>query len=225
LVRILVTGFEPFGKLVANPSALLLEQLSADMIPGCSALRRELLPVAYTRSGSRIRALLEELQPDLCICLGVAQNRQHVCLERIAMNLDDCSLADNDGELAKEREIVIGESLALRSGLNLAALHMAVTGLNKPLEPGLSISNHAGNFVCNHVYYNALQHIACRRMASQCLFIHLPMSLECSSPMEEYAWELPAQSDLLNLVASLISAAAALIVSHVQIEADKFDPA
>lgn len=213
-MRILVTGFEPFGKLVANPSAHLLGQLSAALIPGCTELRLELLPVAYRRSGSRIRALLEELQPDLCICLGVAQNRRQVCLERIAMNLDDCSLVDNDGDLAQEREITAGESLALRSGMNLTELREAVIGLDHALAAELSISNHAGNYVCNHVYYNALQHIACRRLATQCLFIHVPMTRECSSSLEEYSWELPAQSDLQSLLAAVISEAAKSITSR-----------
>ena len=207
IVRILVTGFEPFGNLVANPSARLLELLNAAQITGCSELITELLPTAYAKSAAGIRGLLDRHRPDLCICLGVAQNRRHVSLERIAMNLDDCSLADNDGELAAGREIVPGEALALKTGIPLEELQVSLADSCRDAAPDLdiAISNHAGNFVCNHIYYNALQHVKCRQLATQCLFVHVPMTRESRGPQEEYAWELPGEDQLLGLISTLIA--------------------
>ena len=207
-MRILLTGFEPFGKLTANPSQHLLEQISAADFPAGTDLILERLPTAYLRGGQRIRELLEEHRPDLCICLGVAQNRQHVCLERIAVNLDDCSLPDNDGELAAGREIVNGDSLARRTALQLEQLLQESAG-EAAMEyegspgPGIIISNHAGNFVCNHVYYSALQHIAKQELPTHCLFVHVPMTAECRSPGEHYTWELPTQAQLRRTILAL----------------------
>ncbi|MCB1219902.1 MAG: pyroglutamyl-peptidase I [Planctomycetales bacterium] len=205
-MRILVTGFEPFGKLVDNPSQRLLGQLSAADFAEGAELHSVRLPTSYRGSETLIRELLDEIRPDLCVCLGVAQNRRAVCLERIAVNMDDCSLADNDGELAKGREIVPGAALAIQSVLDLAGV-VEQDGADEGAGQGLplSISNHAGNFVCNHVYYAALQHIAEHGLPTKCVFIHVPMTEECRGPGERYDWQLPSQAELHGRVAGVAS--------------------
>lgn len=184
----------------------LLRQLRGMEPTGDLQLITELLPTAYGRAGQRIRELLDQHRPDLCICLGVAQNRRHVCLERLAINLDDCSLPDNDGELALNREIVSGAPLALSSPLPVDELadELAPAEHHPGNCPGVAVSNHAGNYVCNHVYYNALQHIDAGGHPTRCLFIHVPMTADCSGPDENYGWELPTQLQLLEVVSSLI---------------------
>ncbi|MCB1216461.1 pyroglutamyl-peptidase I [bacterium] len=209
-MRILVTGFEPFGRLVDNPSQRLLGQLCAADFHAAAELRLELLPTSYAGSEQRIRALLDELHPQLCLCLGVAQNRQAICLERVAVNLDDCSLADNAGELRSGREIVSGTPLAMQSRLPLGEL-IEATGTGEDGELRFTISNYAGNFVCNHVYYAALEYTARRSMSTQCLFVHVPMTAECRGPREQYGWELPGQSQLHAAVRRLTGALGKLL--------------
>ncbi|MEZ5338536.1 MAG: pyroglutamyl-peptidase I [bacterium] len=217
-MQILVTGFEPFGRLVDNPSQRLLGQLSAADFHADAALRLELLPTSYGGSEQRIRALLDELHPQLCLCFGVAQNRQAICLERVAVNLDDCSLADNAGELRSGREIVSGTPLAMQSRLPLAEL-LAETATGEDGELRFTISNHAGNFVCNHVYYAALEYTARRSMPTHCLFVHVPMTTECRGPQEQYGWELPGQAALHAAVSRLTQALGKLLAGTVQQDA------
>lgn len=203
-VRILLTGFEPFGKLRDNPSQHLLQQLSAVDFAEDAELITERLPTAYRRSAMRIRELLDEHRPDLCICLGVAQNRRRISLERIAVNLDDCSLADNDDELLQGREIVEGSELALRCSMPLEKLlNLLATDQEEQDGPEMEISNHAGTFVCNHVYYSALEHVRRQGYATRCLFVHVPMTQECRAEDEEYGWELPSQQKLGSSVRRL----------------------
>lgn len=209
-MRVLITGFGAFGSISDNPSGRLLSQFGEQGLEGADELRLEQLPVAYRQAGARIRELLDGYAPDLCIMLGVADNRQRICLERIAINLDDSSLADNDEDLASDREIVPGAPLALRSDLPLeelaGALNAALEGPDGPAEPAYGVSNHAGNFVCNHLYYNALEHAALRGLSAPCLFIHVPMSLECNAGGKEYGWTLASQETLFERVRAAVRA-------------------
>src|ERR1700712_4435308 len=100
-MALLLTGFEPFGDLAVNSSQQVVERLAAlrpDLITA-------ILPTEYAESTRHIQALIAQHQPDAVVCLGVAQARAAVNLERVALNVDDAPLADNSGDFAAGRMI------------------------------------------------------------------------------------------------------------------------
>ena len=91
MTKVLLTGFEPFGTATSNPSGEIVKQISGDNIVTA------ILPVAYTQSADRLLALIAEHNPDVVICLGQAEGRTAITPEKVAINLDDARLADNEG--------------------------------------------------------------------------------------------------------------------------------
>lgn len=167
-MRILLTGFEPFGTLRANPSELVVRTI-ASRAHG-DDLIAEILPTEFSAAERKIRKLIRSLRPDAVICLGVAASRERICLERIALNLDDEVLPDNAGRVRSGRWIVRDGPLAYQSTLPLKRLLQALE------KEGIAaaISNHAGTYVCNHVFYVARHEIERLQNRAVCGLIHVP---------------------------------------------------
>jgi pyroglutamyl-peptidase len=91
MTKVLLTGFEPFGTATSNPSGEIVKQISDVNIVTA------ILPVAYRQSAERLLALITEHNPDVVICLGQAEGRTQITPEKVAINLDDARLADNEG--------------------------------------------------------------------------------------------------------------------------------
>ncbi len=165
-MTLLLTGFEPFGDLTVNSSQAVVERLAA--------LRPELittvLPTEYAESARRIQALIEHHRPDAVVCLGVAQSRTAINLERVALNMDDAPLADNNGDFAAGRLIAVDGPVAYWSTLPLDAMLAALTAHDIPAV----ISNYAGAYVCNHVFYSTRHGLEQDAQNIPCGFIHLP---------------------------------------------------
>ena len=85
-MKILVTGFVPFNGGTINPSEQILKELQA---PAGATLIKEVLPVEFAASTKRLQELLKEHQPDVVLSLGQAGNRPEICVERVAINLDN----------------------------------------------------------------------------------------------------------------------------------------
>jgi pyroglutamyl-peptidase len=166
-VRILLTGFQPFGKVDVNPSQCIIEHFAAR---NCPDLIARVLPTEYRASAQAIEAAILAEQPDAVVCLGVAQSRKTISLERIAVNLDDAPLADNAGVLASGERIVPGGPAAYWSTLPLEAMRRALAARDIPV----SCSNHAGTYVCNHVFYSARHALETLGANTPCGFIHVP---------------------------------------------------
>jgi pyroglutamyl-peptidase len=162
-----VTGFNAFGDLENNPSRVVAETLAARTLPG---LVVEVLPTEYDRAGARIRRLIAELRPARILCLGVNMRIGAVNLERVALNVDDAALADNAGVLRSGVPILRRGPLAYLSTLPLEGMLGELRGKGIPS----AISNHAGTFVCNHVFYLARHTVASLGLRSECGFVHLP---------------------------------------------------
>jgi len=171
-MRILLTGFEPFGKATLNPSGEIVKQISGDNIVTA------ILPVAYTQSAERLLALIVEHKPDVLICLGQAEGRTHVSPERIAINLDDARLADNEGVIRNDVPIVVGGPVAYESTLPIKEIVKAINDAGVPAAVSLS----AGAFLCNHIFYVAQDHFKGTKVRSG--FVHVPL-------MDEQAGEFP----------------------------------
>jgi len=172
MTKVLLTGFEPFGKATLNPSGEIVKQISGDNIVTA------ILPVAYAQSAERLLALIAEHKPDVVICLGQAEGRTHISPERIAINLDDARLADNEGVIRNDVPIVAGGPVAYESTLPIKEIIKAINDAGVPAAVSLS----AGAFLCNHVFYVAQDYFKGTRVRSG--FVHVPL-------MDEQAGEFP----------------------------------
>ena len=172
MTKVLLTGFEPFGKATLNPSGEIIRQISGDNIVTA------ILPVAYAQSAERLLALIAEHNPDVVICLGQAEGRTHITPERIAINLDDARLADNEGVIRNDVPIVVGGPVAYESTLPIKEFVKAVNDAGVPAAISLS----AGAFLCNHIFYVAQDHFKGTKVRSG--FVHVPL-------MDAQAGEFP----------------------------------
>ena len=172
MTKVLLTGFEPFGKATLNPSGEIVKQISGDNIVTA------ILPVAYAQSAEALLALIEQHNPDVVISLGQAEGRTHVSPERIAINLDDARLADNEGVIRNDVPIVVGGPVAYESTLPIKEIVKAINDAGVPAAVSLS----AGAFLCNHVFYVAQDHFKDTKVRSG--FVHVPL-------MDEQAGEFP----------------------------------
>lgn len=165
---ILLTGFNAFDGLQANPSQQVVKAIAArQRFP---QVITAVLPTEFAAAGEQIQMLIYQHQPQAVISLGVARTRSAINLERIAINLDDATIPDNAGVQPQGRSIVPGASLAYRSTLPLESM---LDALNQHNIPAI-ISNHAGTYVCNHIFFTALHLVETQQMNIPCGFIHLP---------------------------------------------------
>jgi pyroglutamyl-peptidase len=171
-MKILLTGFEPFGKATLNPSGEIVKQISGENIVTA------ILPVAYAQSAERLLQLIAEHNPDVVVCLGQAEGRTQITPERIAINLDDARLADNEGVMRNEMPILLDGPVAYESTLPIKEMVKAINNTGVPAAVSLS----AGAFLCNHVFYVAQDHFKGTKVRSG--FVHVPL-------MDEQAEEFP----------------------------------
>lgn len=175
-MSIILTGFMPFGGLSVNPSQLIVEQIASQS--RYAHLVTEILPVEYHHAGRRIRELIQAYQPHTVLCLGLAQRRNGIHIERVALNLDDAAIVDNAGDLASGRLIDPDGPPAYWSTLPIEAI---VSSLQSRGIPAV-ISNHAGTYVCNHVFYMSRRELDCAGSQSPCGFIHVPAMRDLDDP-------------------------------------------
>lgn len=166
-MAIILTGFEPFGDVQVNPSEQIVRTL-ADRYPG--ELVAAILPTVFAEAERQILELIERVRPEAVVSLGVAAGRPAITLERVALNLDDTDQPDNSGMVAAGQPIAADGPLAYWSTLPLESMRDAVAGLGIPVR----ISNHAGTYVCNHVFYAARHAIEAGGLQIPCGFIHVP---------------------------------------------------
>jgi len=166
-MRVLLTGFEPFADIAVNPSQCIVEHFQAQRRDD---LITRILPTEYQRAGDCLAEAIREYQPDAVISLGVAQSRKTISIERIAVNVDDAAIADNAGHLASGERIAEDGPVAYWSTLPLEAMKAALEAHNIPV----SISNHAGAYICNHAFYTARHTLETLGRAIPCGFIHVP---------------------------------------------------
>ena len=175
-MKILLTGFEPFGSLKVNPSELVVQAIAEHAPVANYKIVAEVLPTEFRRAGAKIRRLIRTIHPDIVIATGVAATRDTICLERIALNFDDDPHPDNSGRTVTNRPIVPGAPLAYESTLPLSKLRLSITKRKIPVR----ISYHAGTYVCNHVFYVARHETEMMKRKSVCGFVHLPKLQEKS---------------------------------------------
>ena len=168
--RILLTGFEPFDKDSVNPSWEVARALDGELIAG-GVVHALQLPCVFGAAMPVLDEALAQLQPTLIISLGLAGGRTDITPERVAINMDDARIADNAGNQPVDQPVVREAPAAYFSTLPIKAM---VRNLRDAGIPA-SVSNTAGTFVCNHVFY-ALMHRLARRAGPGVRggFIHIP---------------------------------------------------
>jgi pyroglutamyl-peptidase len=163
MTTILLTGFEPFGTATSNPSGEIVKQISGENIVTA------ILPVAYAQSAEQLLSLIEQHKPDVVICLGQAEGRTHITPEKVAINLDDARLADNEGVLRSDVKILEDGPAAYFSTLPVKDMVEAMKAQGIPAAVSLS----AGAFLCNHVFYVAQNKFVGTAVRSG--FVHVPL--------------------------------------------------
>lgn len=163
----LVTGFEPFGGSKVNSSELVVTALAA---LGELGVITAVLPTSYRRAEARIGDLFRAHRPRTVLMLGLAENAARICLEQVALNLDDSDAPDNDGEVRLRQRIVEGAPVGYWSSLQLDRMAEAARDLGEEVV----FSHDAGGYVCSHVFFMAAHLVATEFLGSRCGFVHLP---------------------------------------------------
>ena len=166
---VLITGFEPFGGESLNPSQEIARQLNGRVIARRRVLGR-ILPCVFGAANVELRRLLRELDPELVICVGQAGGRAEITPERVAINLADARIPDNAGQQPVDAPIVARGPAAYWSTLPIKAIVAALTAHQVPA----AVSQTAGTFVCNQVFYG-LMHALQGRRGVRGGFIHVPL--------------------------------------------------
>ncbi|MCC2971619.1 pyroglutamyl-peptidase I [Massilia sp. IC2-476] len=164
---VLLTGFEPFNKASINPAWEAVRALEGWSGEGFRVEARQ-LPCVFDEANRVLAALVDELQPDIVIAVGQAGGRAEISVERVAINVDDASILDNAGQQPVDRAIRADGPAAYFTTLPIKAMVAAMRA--KGLKAG--VSQTAGTFVCNHVFYGLMHHTAGKPVKAG--FIHVP---------------------------------------------------
>lgn len=164
---ILLTGFSPFAGEAINPSWQAVRALGGGTLEGHRVIAVE-LPTEFKASLHVLRKALRTTRPKIAIAVGLAGGRKGISVERVAINVDDARIPDNAGAQPIDQPIVRRGPAAYFSGLPIKATLAALQGAGLDAH----ISQTAGTYVCNHVFY-ALMHAA-RRTRMRAGFVHVP---------------------------------------------------
>ncbi len=170
--KILITGFDPFDKEPINPAYEAVKAI-ADEIEGVQIIKKEIPTVSY-KAIDCVKQLIDEYKPDAVINVGQAGGRFDITPEKIAINLNDFRIKDNEGNQPLDCPIVPSGANAYFSTLPVKAMVQSIKEQKLPA----SLSYSAGTFVCNQVMYGVLHHIAVNELPIKAGFIHIPFMTE-----------------------------------------------
>lgn len=169
-MKVLMTGFDPFGGESINPAWEAVKMLP-DKIAGAQILKMQ-IPTVARKSIEQIHAKMEEEKPELVIAVGQAGGRFGITPERVAINLDDFKIPDNEGNQPIDTPIFPDGKAAYFSSLPVKSMVQAIKEAGYPS----SLSDTAGTYVCNHVMYGILYSIDKEFSGTKGGFIHVPFT-------------------------------------------------
>ncbi|WP_184530430.1 pyroglutamyl-peptidase I [Variovorax sp. Sphag1AA] len=170
MVNILLTGFEPFDKDAINPSWEAVRALDGWRCEGATVHARRISCV-FGAALRDLDAAIDELRPELVIAVGQAGGRSEITPERVAINIDDGRICDNAGCQPIDEPVVAGAPVGYLSSLPIKAIVRDLRAAGVPA----SVSNSAGTFVCNHLFFGLMHRIAMRPVPGmRGGFIHIP---------------------------------------------------
>lgn len=177
--KILLTGFDAFGGATLNPSWLAVKALHGRQILGHTVVSAQ-LPTVFDASLDELNALLKKHRPSLVVCVGQAGGRSALSLERVAINVNDAPIADNSGGQPVDTPVKQGAPAAYFTSLPIKAMLAELQAQGVAAE----VSQTAGTFVCNHVFYGLMHALATRRELKHTRggFVHVPWLPEQGTP-------------------------------------------
>ena len=167
-MKVLITGFDPFGGEKINPAWEAVKGIK-DTIEGAKIIKLE-IPTVFNKSIEKVKEAMELEKPDIVLCIGQAGGRYDMTVERVAINVDDARIEDNEGNQPIDIPVFEDGENAYFSNLPIKAMVEEIKSQGIPS----SISNSAGTFVCNHIMYGVLYHINKTYKNMRGGFIHVP---------------------------------------------------
>jgi pyroglutamyl-peptidase len=167
-MKILVSGFEPFEGETLNPSSEAVQKLD-DTIAGATIIKVE-VPTVFGKAIGKIQQCIEQEKPNITMCVGQANGRFEINVEKVAINLNDARIPDNEGNQPLDETIFPDGAAAYFSNLPVKAM---VQEIRKQRIPA-AVSYSAGTFVCNHLMYGVLYLIDRKYPNMKGGFIHVP---------------------------------------------------
>jgi len=167
-VKVLITGFDPFGGEKINPAWEAVKGIK-NIIEGAKIIKLE-IPTVFNKSIEKVKEAMELEKPDIVLCIGQAGGRYDITIERVAINVDDARIEDNEKNQPIDIPVFEDGENAYFSNLPIKAMVEEIKGQGIPA----SISNSAGTFVCNHIMYGVLYHINKTYKNMRGGFIHVP---------------------------------------------------
>lgn len=205
-MKILITGFDPFGGESVNP-ALEAVKAMKDEIAGAQIVKLE-IPTVFNKSIAKVREAMDREKPDVVLSIGQAGGRFAICPERVAINISDGRIADNEGNQPIDVPIFADGAPAYFSTLPVKAMVEAIKAKGIPAE----LSNTAGTYVCNHVMYGVLYHINKDFPGVRGGFIHVPFI-----PQQVVAKKNTPAMALADITAALEAAVEAIVANDTDI--------
>jgi pyroglutamyl-peptidase len=194
-MRVLLTGFGPFGGVVNNPSSRLAEQLADTGFPGVELTTR-VFPVSYSAVARELGELLDRERRDLILMLGVAERSPQVRLEKRARNLVGAT-PGHDGLHHSSERIVEDGPEELWTAVPVDRLLHRLHEERLPAE----VSADAGSYLCNFAYYLALHRLSKSQTGTRCLFVHVPPDSETlGSPGAAAPQDLATTASIVRVI-------------------------
>ena len=163
-MKILISGFQPFGNQAENSSQIIAQLLKTVQMPNLE-IQTIILPVTFSRSFDILKTEIDHFKPDFVISLGLAGNRTVISLEKVAINFIHCEIPDNEGVAVLDQSILEGPA-AYFSTLPIQAM------IELPTPFPMEFSFSAGTYVCNYVMFRLLDYLKDTQVKAG--FIHLP---------------------------------------------------
>lgn len=167
---ILLTGFAPFNHETINPSWEVVRRFADQKILATHTIKVAELACEFGTAITQLQELVELHQPELVVCLGQAGGRPDMSIERVAINVDDARIPDNAGAQPIDMAIVEGGPAAYFSSLPIKAIVNALRSQGIPA----SVSQTAGTYVCNHIFYGLMHYASTHPGIKRAGFVHIP---------------------------------------------------
>ncbi len=203
---VLITGIEPFDGETLNPSWEAARRLDGTQVAGAALVARQ-LPCVIGKVVGVLRQAIADTRPDVVICLGQAGGRSDVSVERVAINVVDARIPDNEGRQPIDEPVVEGGPAAYFSTLPIKAIVRDLRAAGVPA----SVSSTAGTYNCNTIFYGLAHYIATEQPALRGGFVHVPY-------LPEMAAHHPGQPSLA--LATLIEGVKVMVATTLAVKAD-----
>lgn len=202
-MKILLTAFEPFGGATMNAALEAVKLVTGSV--GDAEVIKLTVPTVFYRSIAVVAAAIEKERPDAVLCIGQAEGRCELTPERVAINLDDARIPDNEGNRPIDRPIFADGAPAYFSTLPIKAMVRSIRNAGIPA----GVSNTAGTFVCNHLMYGVLYTLEKQYPGVRGGFMHVP-----AAPGQAALQSVPVPSMSIRDIAAGIEAAIRAIVEY-----------